>query len=43
MNNNVKLISSITSEPDFERLVKLYVQKLYDAKAFLVGGPWDNG
>ncbi|EPX4141084.1 hypothetical protein ACW0FS_000680 [Vibrio vulnificus] len=43
MSNNVKLISSIILESDFERLVKMYVQKIYDSKAYLVGGPWDNG
>lgn len=43
MDNNVKLISSIGLESDFENLVKLYIQKIYDVKAYLVGGPWDNG
>lgn len=43
MDNNAKLIASISSEADFEKIVKLYIQKIYDANAYLVGGPWDNG
>ncbi|HCE1607950.1 TPA: hypothetical protein NJY97_002681 [Vibrio parahaemolyticus] len=43
MDNNTKLISSITIEKDFEQLIKMYVKKVYDADAYLVGGPWDNG
>lgn len=42
--NNVDLISSIKSETDFEKLVQMYVKRIYDdARAYLVGGPWDNG
>jgi len=43
MDNNTKLIASISSEADFEKIVKLYIQKIYDANAYLIGGPWDNG
>ncbi len=43
MDNNVKLISSISLESDFEALVKLYAEKIFDGKAYLIGGPWDNG
>ncbi|MGL4930350.1 MAG: hypothetical protein ACRC4H_09500, partial [Plesiomonas sp.] len=43
MDNNTKLIATISIEKDFEKLIKLYIQKIYDANAYLIGGPWDNG
>lgn len=43
MDNNLKLISSIKVENDFEELVRRFVQLLFGTDAFLVGGPWDGG
>lgn len=43
MDNNLKLISSIKIESDFEELVRRFVQELFGTDAFLVGGPWDGG
>jgi len=43
MNNNVKLISSISVENDFENLIKQYAAEIFSGNAYLVGGPWDNG
>ncbi|WP_345860824.1 hypothetical protein [Shewanella algae] len=43
MNNNMELIRSIKNEGDFEDLIKSYVQKIFDANSYLIGGPWDNG
>ncbi|MEN4905554.1 hypothetical protein [Rahnella bonaserana] len=43
MNNNVKLLSSISLESDFENLIKQYAAQLFEGNAYLIGGPWDNG
>lgn len=43
MDNNVRFISSIKVASDFEELVRRFVQNIYDADAFLVGGPYDGG
>lgn len=43
MDNNIKLIESIALESDFEQIIKRYIQKIYNAEAYLVGGSWDNG
>lgn len=43
MNNNEKLLSSITLESDFEKIVQMYANEIYGGNAYLVGGPWDNG
>lgn len=43
MNSNVKFISSISTEGEFETLVKKYAEELFKGKAYLVGGPYDNG
>ncbi|HIB8627398.1 TPA: hypothetical protein ACWX6S_003907 [Pseudomonas aeruginosa] len=43
MDNNVGFISSIKTVSDFEELVRRFVQKIYSADAYLVGGPYDGG
>lgn len=43
VNNNVKFISSISTESEFETLVKKYAEQLFKGNAYLVGGPYDNG
>ncbi|HID9470960.1 TPA: hypothetical protein ACXI1T_003713 [Serratia liquefaciens] len=43
MNSNVKFISSISTEGEFETLVKRYAEELFKGNAYLVGGPYDNG
>lgn len=43
MDNNVGFISSIKVVSDFEELVRRFVQKIYNADAYLVGGPYDGG
>lgn len=43
MTNNQKFISTINKEHDFEELVRRYVSYIFNADAYLVGGPWDNG
>jgi len=43
MDNNVKFISSIKKETDFEELVRRFVQKIFGVEAHLVGGPYDGG
>jgi hypothetical protein len=43
MNNNIEFVSSIKIESDFEELVRRFVQKLFGAEAYLVGGPYDGG
>lgn len=43
MNNNSKLLSSISVESDFENLIKLYANELFGGETYLIGGPWDNG
>lgn len=43
VNSNVKFISSISTEGEFEILVKKYAEELFKGKAYLVGGPYDNG
>ncbi|MFQ2377538.1 hypothetical protein ACK31I_18325 [Aeromonas caviae] len=43
MDNNVEFISSIKKISDFEELVRRFVQKIYNADAYLVGGPYDGG
>ncbi|MBD8164206.1 hypothetical protein [Erwinia persicina] len=43
MNSNIKFISSISTEGEFETLVKKYAEELFKGNAYLVGGPYDNG
>lgn len=43
MANNVDFITSIDREKDFEDLIKLVVAHIYDASAYLIGGPYDGG
>lgn len=43
MNNNIEFVSSIKVENDFEELVRRFVQKIFAAEAYLVGGPYDGG
>ncbi|HDS4884307.1 TPA: hypothetical protein QHU85_004911, partial [Klebsiella aerogenes] len=43
MNSNVKFISSIATEGEFETLIKKYTEGLFQGNAYLVGGPYDNG
>ncbi|WP_420191758.1 hypothetical protein, partial [Enterobacter intestinihominis] len=43
MNSNVKFISSISTEGEFETLIKRYAEELFKGNAYLVGGPYDNG
>ena len=43
MNNNMEFIKSIKIESDFEKFIKAYVQKIFNANCYLIGGPWDNG
>lgn len=43
MDNNVGFISSIKILSDFEELVRRFVQKIYSADAYLIGGPYDGG
>ncbi|WP_422457689.1 hypothetical protein [Pantoea sp. BJFS-204] len=43
MNNNVKLISTISIESDFENLIKSYAEEVFKGNAYLIGGPWDSG
>lgn len=43
VNSNVKFISSIATEGEFETLVKKYTEELFHGNAYLVGGPYDNG
>lgn len=43
MDNNIEFITSIKLETDFEELVRQFVQKIFSADAFLVGGPYDGG
>lgn len=41
--NNVDFITSIKNEHDFEYVVKRLVEYIYDAEAYLTGGPYDGG
>lgn len=41
--NNVDFIKSIKIESDFEYVVKKIVSYIYDAEAYLTGGPYDGG
>lgn len=43
VNSNVKFISSISTEGEFETLIKRYAEELFKGNAYLVGGPYDNG
>jgi hypothetical protein len=43
VNSNVKFISSIATEGEFETLIKKYTEELFQGNAYLVGGPYDNG
>lgn len=43
MANNVDLLSSIKVANDFEEVVKKLVKHIYEAEAYLIGGPWDGG
>lgn len=43
MANNTDFLSSIKIESDFEEVIKRLVKHIYDAEAYLVGGPWDGG
>jgi len=43
MSNNVAFISSIKNEKDFEEIVRMLAKHIYDAEAYLVGGPYDGG
>lgn len=43
VNSNVRFISSISTEGEFETLIKRYAEELFKGNAYLVGGPYDNG
>ncbi len=43
MANNIEFISSIKNESDFEDIVRMLAKHIYDAEAYLVGGPYDGG
>ena len=43
MANNEAFISSIKNEKDFEEIVRMLAKHIYDAEAYLVGGPYDGG
>ncbi len=43
MANNIQFITSITRQTDFEDIVRRIVKVIYDADAYLVGGPYDSG
>lgn len=43
MANNTHYIFSITRQSDFEDLVRLVAKVIFDADAYLVGGPYDAG
>jgi len=42
-NNNVEFIKSIKDEGAFEELVRQVAKHIYDAEAYLIGGPYDGG
>jgi hypothetical protein len=41
--NNVDFVTSIKIEQHFEHIVKQIVAHIYDAEAYLTGGPYDGG
>lgn len=43
MANNIQFITSITRQTDFEDIIRRVVKVIYDADAYLVGGPYDSG
>ena len=43
MANNIDFINSIKQEADFEDIVRMLAKHIYDAEAYLVGGPYDGG
>lgn len=43
MANNIDFITSIRHEHDFEKLVRKVAKYIYDAEAYLCGGPYDGG
>jgi hypothetical protein len=43
MANNIDFITSIRIESDFEEIVRRIVKHIYDAEAYLIGGPYDGG
>jgi hypothetical protein len=42
-NNNIDFIKSIKDEGAFEELVRQVAKYIYDAEAYLIGGPYDGG
>lgn len=43
MANNIDFITSIRHEHDFEEVVRRVAKYIYDAEAYLCGGPYDGG
>ncbi|MBA4155635.1 MAG: hypothetical protein CTY18_02335 [Methylomonas sp.] len=43
MANNIDFITSIKKESDFEEIVRRIAKHIYDAEAYLIGGPYDGG
>lgn len=43
MANNIDFISSIKNESDFEEVVRQLAKHIYNAEAYLIGGPYDGG
>ncbi|WP_455863766.1 hypothetical protein [Pantoea agglomerans] len=43
MDNNILFISSIEKYNDFEELVRRFIQKIFNADAYITNGPYDGG